>query len=156
MSNEKSNRGSRRSRRRIFRPAKEEAAAPPSAAPAQNHAAPPAQPRPRKTRRKSRSRQRSTETVRGQAVAEPEITYVPPQAVFIYTHSVHPEMRDSYEFRPEHFSKAGHRLETFQIDISTLFAANQVGTDNLPVVRGLAKPEYNWLGWEDESADKTE
>ena len=65
-------------------------------------------------------------------------------------------MRDSYEFRPEHFSKAGHRLETFQIDISTLFAANQVGTDNLPVVRGLAKPEYNWLGWEDESADKTE
>jgi hypothetical protein len=53
--------------------------------------------------------------------AERDVEYVPPLSVFIYTHTVRPDMRESYEFRSEHFSKVGHSLEEYGIDVSPLF-----------------------------------
>ena len=151
MSNEKSNRGSRRSRRRFFRPQKENAAPKAeSAAPPQPTANKQAPQRQRKARRKARSRQRASDESRVQLTTEIDVEYVPPKSVFIYTHSAHPEMRDSYEFRPEHFSKVGRRVDDFQIDISSLFVADRMDEDNLPVTKGLAKPNFNWTEWEEE------
>ncbi|HAJ37363.1 MAG TPA: hypothetical protein DCL15_16965 [Chloroflexi bacterium] len=150
MSDDKSNRsGARRSRRRFFRPKKET----PGQAPAPEPTRPPenkqAAARQRKARRKAHSRQRAQEEVRAQN-NEADVAYVAPKTVFIYTHSAHPEMRDSYEFRPEHFSNVGRRLEDYQIDISALFAADKLGADNLPVVKSLPKPDFNWTDWEEE------
>lgn len=59
-------------------------------------------------------------------------------------------MRDSYEFRPDHFSKVGRRIEDFQIDISSLFVAGVTDADNLPVTKSLSKPNFNWTEWEEE------
>lgn len=153
MSDEKSNRsGSRRSRRRFFRPKKE---TPGQAAAPESTRAPEPKPtasRQRKARRKARSRQRIQEEVRVQS-GETDVAYVAPKSVFIYTHSAHPEMRDSYEFRPEHFSSVGRRLEDYQIDISALFAADKRGADDLPVIKSLPKPEFNWTEWEEEEQE---
>lgn len=154
MSDEKSNRGARRGKRRYFRPKKEgtapeqaQAAAPPGR-PAEGK---PQQPtRQRKARRRARSRQRLSDEVKSQANAEAEVEYVSPKAVFIYTHSAHPEMRDSYEFRPEHFSSVGRRLEDYSINLSSLFVEDTVGPDELPVMKTLPKPDYNWADWEEE------
>ncbi len=151
MSNDKPNRGARRSRRRFFRPQKD-GAPQPSDLSAQQQAAgakPPPQ-RQRKARRKARSRQRASEEARTQLTAEVDVEYVPPKSIFIYTHSAHPEMRDSYEFRPEHFSKVGRRIEDFQIDISSLFVVDVTDADSLPVIKGLSKPNFNWTEWEEE------
>lgn len=151
MSNDKPNRGSRRSRRRFFRPQKD-GTSQPSDLSAQQQAAgakPPPQ-RQRKARRKARSRQRASEEARTQLAAEVDVEYVPPKSIFIYTHSAHPEMRDSYEFRPEHFSKVGRRIEDFQIDISSLFVTDVTDADSLPVIKGLSKPNFNWTEWEEE------
>jgi hypothetical protein len=51
--------------------------------------------------------------------------YQPPARVFIYTHVLRPDSRDSYEFRAEHFSKVGRRLEDYEIDLSKLFSDEQ-------------------------------
>lgn len=151
MSNDKSNRGSRRSRRRFFRPQKDGAPPKAESAPSPQQAANKQAPqRQRKARRKARSRQRGSEDLRAQLTAEVDVEYIPPKSVFIYTHSAHPEMRDSYEFRPEHFSKVGRRVEDFQIDISSLFVADVTDNDDLPVTKGLSKPNYNWAEWEEE------
>ncbi|MFN3979146.1 MAG: hypothetical protein ACK4SA_02020 [Caldilinea sp.] len=151
MSNDKPNRGSRRSRRRFFRPQKD-GTSQPSDLSAQQQAVgakPPPQ-RQRKARRKARSRQHASEEARTQLTAEVDVEYVPPKSIFIYTHSAHPEMRDSYEFRPEHFSKVGRRIEDFQIDISSLFVTDVTDADSLPVIKGLSKPNFNWTEWEEE------
>ncbi len=153
MSDDKSNRGgARRSRRRFFRPKKET----PGQAPALEPARPPepkqTAARQRKARRKARSRQRTQEDVRAQS-SEADVAYVAPRSVFIYTHSAHPEMRDSYEFRPEHFSSVGRRLDDYQIDISALFAADKRGADDLPVIKSLPKPNFNWTDWEEEEQE---
>lgn len=151
MSNDKPNRGSRRSRRRFFRPQKDGTSQPSDLSAQQQVAGakPPPQ-RQRKARRKARSRQRASEEARTQLAAEVDVEYVPPKSIFIYTHSAHPEMRDSYEFRPEHFSKVGRRIEDFQIDISSLFVTDVTDADSLPVIKGLSKPNFNWTEWEEE------
>ncbi|GIV69523.1 MAG: hypothetical protein KatS3mg048_4244 [Caldilinea sp.] len=154
MSNGKSSRSPRRGRRRFFRPAKENATPSTTISPtpiSQSPLGSEAPARRRKARRKARSRQRITEEVRAPSSAETEIEYVPPLSVFIYTHTAHPEMRDSYEFRPEHFSKSGRRIEDFHIDISSLFVEGGVSADNnAPLLKGLPKPKFNWTDWEEE------
>ena len=104
----------------------------------------------RKTRRRARSRQRPAEENRTQTVTEIAVAYVPPTAVFVYTHSANPDLRDTYEFRPEHFSSVGRRLEDYQIDISKLFLPDVVTTDGTPVLAKLSPPVYNWTEWEEE------
>lgn len=78
------------------------------------------------TRRRKRTRSRSVEAVTRSAPPPAEsITnlsdYRPPEQVFIYTHVSRPGSRDSYEFRAEHFSKVGRRLEDYDIDLSSLY-----------------------------------
>jgi hypothetical protein len=102
----------------------------------------------RKARRRARSRQRydDNRTVN----LEAEVAYVAPQAVYIYEHSVHPELRDAYEFRPDHFSKVGRTLGDYDIDLSKLFPGD-IATDGTPVLTNmLPKPQYDWSGWEED------
>lgn len=109
--------------------------------------------KPRKARRRSRSRQRFDDR---NVNLEAEVAYVAPQAVYIYEHSVHPELRDSYEFRPDHFSKVGRTLTDYQIDLSKLFPGD-IATDGTPVLTNmLPKPQFDWSGWEDEEVEKDE
>lgn len=151
MSNDKSNRGSRHSRRRFFRPQKDGAPQQPeSAAQQQSAGVKQAPQRQRKARRKARSLTRASDESRAQLAAETDVEYIPPKSVFIYTHTAHPEMRDSYEFRPDHFSKVGRQIGDFQIDISSLFVADMTDAENLPVTKSLSKPDFNWADWEEE------
>lgn len=148
--------GGRGRRRRYFRPKKQKDAGssldvasskpnnPPAADPRSGNQ------RNRKTRRRARSRQRPAEENRAQIVTEIDVAYVPPTAVFVYTHSANPDLRDTYEFRPEHFSSVGRRLEDYQIDISKLFLQDAVAADGTPVLAKLSPPAYNWTEWEEE------
>ena len=151
MGEERSAGRNRRSRRRYFQPKKDKGpGAPPNepARPVENKA--PA-PKARKARRRARSRQRFQEETRA-ASLEPDVAYVPPKTVFIYECSIHPELRDAYEFRPEHFSKVGRTLDDYQIDLSKLFPENAIDADGMPVmVNMLSKPDFNWDEWEEEN-----
>lgn len=103
----------------------------------------------RKARRRARSRQRYDDN--RPSNLEAEVAYVAPQAVYIYEHSVHPELRDAYEFRPDHFSKVGRTLADYQIDLSKLFPGEIAG-DGTPVMNHmLPKPEFDWNDWEEET-----
>ena len=92
-----------------------------------NRAAPPASEkvdRNQRTKRRRRPRSRQGGLPDPKVIAPPPVmedSYVPPASVFIYTHVVRPEQRDSYEFRSEHFSKISRQLEDFDIDLSILF-----------------------------------
>jgi hypothetical protein len=113
----------------------------------------------RKARRRARSRQRYDDN--RAANLEAEVAYVAPQSVYIYEHTVHPELRDTYEFRPDHFSKVGRTLADYQIDLSKLFPGD-IADDGTPVLTNmLPKPQYDWTGWEasetaGEAASETE
>ncbi len=87
---------------------------------------------------------------------ETDVEYVAPAKVFIYTHSAHPEMRDTYEFRPDHFSNVGRRLDDYQINLTSLFYADKAGQDELPIMKTMPKPEFNWSDWEEESKEEKE
>lgn len=107
----------------------------------------------RKARRRARSRQRYDDN--RAANLEAEVAYVAPQSVYIYEHTVHPELRDSYEFRPDHFSKVGRTLGDYQIDLTKLFPGD-IADDGTPVLTNmLPKPQYDWTGWEDAEAAGT-
>lgn len=149
MTEERPSRRSRRSRRRYFRTKKGGTAAQSQAQAPQTEERK-ATVKIRKTRRKSRSRQRVNEEARRQAMQELEAEYIAPESVFVYTFSVHSEMRD-YEFRPEHFSRVGRRLEDYQIDLAKLFPEGELAEDGTPVmVTTMPKPEYDWNDWEEE------
>lgn len=102
----------------------------------------------RKARRRARSRQRVDDN--RSISMEAEVAYVAPKSVYVYEHSVHPELRDAYEFRPDHFSKVGRTLADYQIDLSKLFPGDMAG-DGTPVMNNmLSTPEFDWSGWEEE------
>jgi len=157
MAEERSGGRERKGRRRYFRPkknTKENPNQPQSPASPKPPEAKSAQGRNRKARRRARSRQRFGEDPqKGSVSSEPEVAYVPPGDVFIYTFSAHPEMRDAYEFRPEHFSRVGRTLNDYQIDLSKIFPE---GADSLPLlVTPMAGPDFDWSDWEDDSSDKS-
>lgn len=78
----------------------------------------------RRRRRRSRSeRGDETPVVRESTVAAIDHEYTLPKAVFVYTYVLRPSHLATHEFRPEHFSRVGRRLEDFQIDLSPLFPA---------------------------------
>lgn len=141
-------------RRRYFRPKKQkEGGTPPETA--SKPGAKAEEPRSgstrsRKAKRRAHSRQRPAEETRTPGVTEADVAYVPPTSVFVYTHSANPDLRDSYEFRPEHFSSVGRRLEDYQIDISKLFQQDAFAADGTPVLAKLTPPVYNWTEWEEE------
>lgn len=76
----------------------------------------------RRRRRRSRSdRVESAPVVQESILATIDQEYTPPKAVFVYTYVLRPGAPSSHEFRPEHFSRVGRRLEDFEIDLSPLF-----------------------------------
>ncbi|MBX3012598.1 MAG: hypothetical protein KF832_13870 [Caldilineaceae bacterium] len=104
-------------------------------------------------RRNNRRRRRRTRSERGDemvvtqesALAPLEEAYIPPKSVFVYTYVLRPGVSSSHEFRPEHFSRVGRRLEDFEIDLSPLFPAE--GT-----VKPEAKPALP-LDFDDDEAE---
>jgi hypothetical protein len=87
-------------------------------------------------RRRSRARITSGVIPRAETPDESIVNlddYVPPTSVFIYSHILRPDARDSYEFRAEHFSRVGRKLEDYQIDVSVLFP--EEGAVQAPVRR---------------------
>jgi hypothetical protein len=55
-------------------------------------------------------------------VVEDVLKDLPPLVpAFVYTHVIRPTVRDSFEFRSEHFSKVTRKLEDFHIDLSPLY-----------------------------------
>lgn len=123
----------RKSRRRYFRrreedasPAEPERAAPPriSGQPARAERDAAADKRARNNRRRRRSKGKRVDRDTRPATpveAMTDVAYVPPASVYIYTHIVRPDARESYEFRSEHFSSVGRKLEDYEVDISSLF-----------------------------------
>jgi hypothetical protein len=77
--------------------------------------------RERRRRRRMRAKQRGpSETTT--PVVEDMLKDLPPLVpAFVYTHVLRPAMRDSFEFRTEHFSKVTRKLEDFHIDLSPLY-----------------------------------
>ena len=76
----------------------------------------------RRRRRRSRSdRVETVPVVQESILATIDHEYTPPKAVFVYTYVLRPGAPSSHEFRPEHFSRVGRRLEDFEIDLSPLF-----------------------------------
>ena len=150
MSEERGSGRERKGRRRYFRPRQErDASQPPSPAPKPAEDKAPVG-RVRKARRRSRSRQRFADENRSSTAVDNDIAYVPPQSVFVYTYSVHPELRDTYEFRPEHFSRVGRKLEDYDIDLSKLFPGGATGPDGMPLmIETMTTPEYHWEEWEE-------
>lgn len=71
-------------------------------------------------RRRSRAR-RSDLRSDTPLTTERDVAYVPPRDVFVYTHVARPSSRENYEFRSEHFSKHGHTLEDYTVDLSVIF-----------------------------------
>lgn len=80
--------------------------------------------RARGVRKRRRSRARRGEFRTETPIStEHDVAYVAPSNVFVYTHVARPSSRESYEFRSEHFSKHGHTLEDYTIDLSVIFDA---------------------------------
>ncbi len=108
--------------------------------------------RPRRRRRRSRQEQvDSVATVRESTLDAIAHDYVAPQSVFIYTHVSRPANQGMSEYRAEHFTKAGRRLEDFSIDLSVLFGDNRqkAGTNAGELAEGEVRKKTWQEEWED-------
>ncbi|RIK41817.1 MAG: hypothetical protein DCC57_18715, partial [Chloroflexi bacterium] len=77
--------------------------------------------RERRRRRKLQAKQQGAPEPYVNLLAQDEELNRPSPRVVVYTHVIRPDVRDSYEFRSEHFSKVTRRLEDFKIDLSPFF-----------------------------------
>jgi len=78
--------------------------------------------RERRRRRRMRAKQRGPNETTPAPVVEDVLKDLPPLIPsFVYTHVIRPAVRDSFEFRSEHFSKVTRKLEDFHIDLSALY-----------------------------------
>ena len=75
-----------------------------------------------RSRRRKRTRTRSNRETQSRSrktiMQEIDESYKAPEAVFIYTHVLRPDSRDSYEFRSDHFANITRKLDDFRIDLS--------------------------------------
>ena len=77
--------------------------------------------RERRRRRRMRAKQRGPSETPS-PVVEDILKDLPPLVpAFVYTHVLRPPVRDSFEFRSEHFSKVTRKMEDFYIDLSPLY-----------------------------------
>jgi hypothetical protein len=77
--------------------------------------------RERRRRRRMRAKQRG-QSETPTPVVEDVLKDLPPLVpAFVYTHVLRPSVRDSFEFRTEHFSKVTRKMEDFHIDLSPLY-----------------------------------
>lgn len=96
--------------------------------------------RERRRRRRMRARQRGPNET-PTPVVEDALKDLPPLVPsFVYTHVIRPAMRDSFEFRTEHFSKVTRKLEDFHIDLSPLYPE---GGDEIKGVAYMPPVERN-------------
>jgi hypothetical protein len=102
----------------------------------------------RARRRSTRSRTRPQDESR--PVTETVTNYVAPSSVYVYTHVSRPDTGGTYDFRPEHFSQVGRRLEDYTVDLVKIFPPTEDGS--LPKLASLPKPDYNWNEWAEELA----
>jgi hypothetical protein len=119
-----SRRRSFRSKRRNRNKPNAEAASPSRSAPAPTEAEDKAQRerRERRRRRRMKMKQRGQADAAAERVVEDIMKDLPSlKPVFVYTHVIRPSVRDSYEFRTEHFGKVTRRLEDFNIDLMPFF-----------------------------------
>jgi hypothetical protein len=77
--------------------------------------------RDRRRRRRMRAKQRGQNEIAAPVVEDTFKDLPPFVPAFVYTHVLRPAMRDSFEFRTEHFSKVTRKLEDFHIDLSPLY-----------------------------------
>lgn len=75
--------------------------------------------------------------------------YVAPQSVFIYTHVSRPANQGLNEYRADHFTKVGRRLEDFSIDLSILFGDKGRGGSNSEPAEGETRKKTWQEEWED-------
>lgn len=77
--------------------------------------------RERRRRRRMRAKQRGQDEITTPVVEDAlkDLPALVPS--FVYTHVIRPTIRDSFEFRSEHFSKVTRKLEDFHIDLSPLY-----------------------------------
>lgn len=104
--------------------------------------------RDRRRRRRMRAKQRGPETQ--PSMVEDVLKDLPPLVpAFVYTHVLRPAMRDSFEFRTEHFSKVTRKLEDFHIDLSPLYP------DGGDEIKGVAymPPNTDRTVFEDDADD---
>lgn len=169
-------------RRRNFRSRKRNASRPASVdAPPQPAAqSPDRDPARARRERRARRRRRNKGGQAGQYPAgatlpvEDQLDVVAPASVYIYTHVVRPVVRDSYEYRSEHFSKVSRQLEDFQIDLSALDRIEAEGilppvtirftdddeegadedADDATDVLDDAGESAGGVGWEDDEVDE--
>lgn len=59
---------------------------------------------------------------------------IEPKRVFVYTHVARPSLRDAYEYRAEHFTQTGRKLEDFQIDLSSILQYPDDDPEGEPVI----------------------
>lgn len=99
----------------------------------------------RRRRRSVRERIDEPTTIPGSTLAMIDQEYVPPQSVFVYTYVLRPGHLSSHEFRPEHFSRVGRRLEDFDIDLSVLFPPEGEAKPKPVPTRAAEEPETDEL-----------
>jgi len=77
--------------------------------------------RERRRRRRMRAKQRGAGESAAPVVEDTFKDLPPLVPSFVYTHVIRTTVRDSFEFRSEHFSKVTRKLEDFHIDLSPLY-----------------------------------
>lgn len=111
----------------------------------------------RRRRRRSRSeRPEETVPVRESILATIDQEYKPPKSVFVYTYVLRPGAPAAYEFRAEHFSRVGRRLEDFEIDLSPLFPTEGKAKQEPAPRLSLAMDEDETTEFSDEVDDDEE
>jgi hypothetical protein len=81
--------------------------------------------RERRRRRRLQTKQQGAADLQVNSLAQDEELNRPSPRVVVYTHVIRPDVRDSYEFRSEHFSKVTRRLEDFKIDLEPFFRSQE-------------------------------
>jgi hypothetical protein len=72
-----------------------------------------------RARRRRRERRRAdAQAVENSIIEEIDKEYVPPESVFIYTHTMRPSLSSPYEFRSESLPLPTRQVEDFGIDLS--------------------------------------
>ena len=173
---QRQSRRSRKGRRRYFQPKKDGRSQPSGNQPGGQAAARPTNPanhsarrtttgaakgsaakkRPGSARPAAAPAPASATTTTASPTSKPKWPTSPPNPSTSTSTTVHPELRDSYEFRPDHFSKVGRTLADYQIDLSKLFPGD-IADDGTPVLTNmLPKPQFDWSDWEERSRSEAE
>ncbi len=94
-------------------------------------------------RRRSKGRRSGAEARVEVAVAPIDINdnIALPPSIFIYTYTVLPDSKESYEFRSEHFSTVGRTLEDYNIDISSLFRQEESAASRIAAAFANMEPD---------------